>query len=97
MGIAYAGRPQDEDAHWPLELFVLYTLARVHGGGAGAGLLRRVLGESEASLWVAAVNPRAQAFYRKHGFAPDGTHKNDGIDEIRMRRPAPARPAVEAR
>jgi predicted GNAT family N-acyltransferase len=36
-------------------------------------------------LWVADPNPRAQAFYRKQGFVPDGTSKvEDGVREIRM-------------
>jgi len=42
-------------------------------------------------LWVADPNPRAQAFYRKHGFRPDGARKHDrdlDIDEIRMVRHA---------
>ena len=38
-----------------------------------------------AALWVADPNPRAQAFYRKHGFVPDGTMQvDDGVREIRM-------------
>ena len=40
---------------------------------------------SSAALWVADPNPRAQAFYRKHGFVPDGTIQvEDGVREIRM-------------
>ncbi len=36
-------------------------------------------------LWVADPNPRAQAFYRKHGFVPDGTAQvENGVREIRM-------------
>ena len=38
-----------------------------------------------AALWVADPSPRAQAFYRKHGFAADGTARSgDGVREIRM-------------
>ena len=34
---------------------------------------------------MADPNPRAQAFYRKHGFAADGTARSeDGVREIRM-------------
>jgi predicted GNAT family N-acyltransferase len=37
------------------------------------------------ALWVADPNPRAQAFYRKHGFVADGTAQvEDGVREIRM-------------
>ena len=40
---------------------------------------------SPAALWVADPNPRAQAFYRKHGFVADGTARfEDGVREIRM-------------
>ena len=38
-----------------------------------------------AALRVADPNPRAQAFYRKHGFVADGTARfEDGVREIRM-------------
>ena len=41
--------------------------------------------EESAALWVADPNPRAQAFYRKHGFVADGTAQvEDGVREIRM-------------
>jgi predicted GNAT family N-acyltransferase len=37
------------------------------------------------ALWVADPNPRAQAFYRKHGFVADGSAQvEDGVREIRM-------------
>ena len=40
---------------------------------------------ASAALWVADPNPRAQAFYRKHGFVADGTVQvDDGVREIRM-------------
>jgi GNAT superfamily N-acetyltransferase len=87
VGIAMAGPAEDPDAHWPVQLFVLYVLAADHGTGAGGGLLAAVIGNDHAALWVADPNPRAQAFYRKHGFEPDGAKKYDSaldIDEIRM-------------
>lgn len=84
IGIASAGDPRDDDASWPIELFVLYVSAEFHGTGTAARLLDRVLADSSAALWVADPNPRAQAFYRKHGFRPDGAAKNEGIAEIRM-------------
>ncbi|MEV0896010.1 GNAT family N-acetyltransferase [Actinoplanes sp. NPDC049802] len=67
-------------------LFVLYVLASDHGTGAGKALLDAVIPPGEpASLWVADPNPRAQAFYRKQGFRPDGTVQVDcGVREIRM-------------
>jgi ribosomal protein S18 acetylase RimI-like enzyme len=55
-----------------LELYALYTLNRAYGAGLGAALLRAALGYSPAYLWVLEANPRARAFYGKHGFHPDG-------------------------
>ena len=57
-----------------------------HGTGAGPTLLNAVLDSEESvALWVADPNPRAQAFYRKHGFVADGTTQVEGgVREIRM-------------
>ncbi|MDX5460823.1 MULTISPECIES: GNAT family N-acetyltransferase [Micromonospora] len=45
------------------------------------------------ALWVADPNPRAQAFYRRHGFVADGTIQvQDGVREIRMVRDGQVRP-----
>jgi len=88
MGIAMSGLPMDADADpaWTAQLYIIYVYAAHYGSGAGARLLDMVLSPDEsAALWVADPNPRAQAFYRKHGFAPDGTSKvDDGVHEIRM-------------
>jgi GNAT superfamily N-acetyltransferase len=65
---------------------VLYVHAADHGTGIGRALLEAVIDSAEpAALWVADPNPRAQAFYRKHGFAADGTARyEDRVREIRM-------------
>ena len=86
IGIAQSASPTDDDATWSQQLNVLYVLSAAHGTGAGLGLLEAVISESDgAALWVADPNPRAQAFYRKHGFMPDGSSKEEyGIREIRM-------------
>lgn len=60
------------------ELTMLYVLADAHGSGAGQALLDAVLGDRPASLWVAAENPRAQAFYRRNGFRADGAESSFG-------------------
>jgi ribosomal protein S18 acetylase RimI-like enzyme len=88
VGIAMAGPPTADDSSLAAHLYVLYLLDAQHGSGAGAELLEAVIGPTEsASLWVADPNPRAQAFYRKHGFRPDGTDRfEDGVREIRMSR-----------
>ena len=65
---------------------MLYVYAADHGTGVGGALLEAVIDPAEsAALWVADPNPRAQAFYRKHGFVADGTAQvGDGVREIRM-------------
>ena len=86
LGIAMAGPSRSSAAQWGTQLYVLYVLAAEHGTGAGAALLDAVIGPHDsAALWVADPNPRAQAFYRKHGFVADGTvNVEDGVREIRM-------------
>jgi GNAT superfamily N-acetyltransferase len=88
IGIAMSGPPLDTAAAWTRHLYVLYVQAADHGTGAGRALLEAVLDPAEsAALWVADPNPRAQAFYRKHGFVADGTAQvQDGVREIRMLR-----------
>jgi ribosomal protein S18 acetylase RimI-like enzyme len=89
VGLAMSGPPLDVDAPWPRQLYVLYLLAAHHGSGAGRALLEAVVAPEEpAGLWVADPNPRAQAFYRRHGFVPDGTTKvEDDVRHLRMVRP----------
>ena len=57
-----------------------------HGTGAGPALLEAVVDPEESvALRVADPNPRAQAFYRKHGFVADGPAQIEGgVREIRM-------------
>jgi ribosomal protein S18 acetylase RimI-like enzyme len=90
VGIAMSGPALDEDAYAALQMYVLYLLAAHHGSGAAGELLDAVLPPSEsACLWVADPNPRAQAFYRKQGFRPDGAVRvEEGVRAIRMRRDA---------
>jgi GNAT superfamily N-acetyltransferase len=87
VGIAMSGPAEDAKA-WTRQLYVLYVYAAEYGSGAGSALLEAVIDPGEpATLWVADPNPRAQAFYRKHGFVADGTAKvEDGVREIRMAR-----------
>ena len=86
IGIAMSGPPLDAGAAWGRQLYVLYVDAADHGTGAGSALLKAVVDPGESvALWVADPNPRAQAFYRKHGFAADGAVKVEGgVREIRM-------------
>jgi GNAT superfamily N-acetyltransferase len=66
--------------------YVLYVYAADHGKGAAPALLEAVIDPEESvALWVADPNPRAQAFYRKHGFIADGTARVEGeARKIRM-------------
>jgi len=86
IGVAMSGPALDTAAAWDRQLYVLYVYAADHGSGAGSMLLDAVVDPTESvALWVADPNPRAQAFYRKHGFIPDGTTQvDDGVREIRM-------------
>ncbi|WP_240987071.1 GNAT family N-acetyltransferase [Arthrobacter sp. Soil736] len=86
IGIAMAGPSQSSVSQWGTQLYVLYVVAAEHGTGTGAALLEAVIDPHDsAALWVADPNPRAQAFYRKHGFVADGTvNVDDGVREIRM-------------
>lgn len=88
VGVAMSGPAMDDDAAWESQLYVLYTYASVHGEGAGSDLLNAVIDpKTTAALWVADPNPRAEAFYRKHGFDADGRSRvDDGVRAIRMTR-----------
>jgi Acetyltransferases len=90
-GFCRVGASRDEDAPLPQELGVLNVLRDFHGSGVAHLLVDATLGNLPAYLWVVRENLRAQAFYRKVGFAPDGGTKRDTTlecDEIRMVRPA---------
>jgi len=80
------GRPWTPGRAGRGRLYVLYVVAADHGTGAGQALLDAVVRPAEsAALWVADPNPRAQAFYRKHGFVTDGTAQVEGgVREVRM-------------
>ncbi len=86
VGIAMSGPPLDAGAAWARQLYVLYVSAADHGTSAGPALLEAVVDpEDSMALWVADPNPRAQAFYRKHGFVADGAAQVEGgVREIRM-------------
>lgn len=72
VGVAHAGVGRHEDAPTPLELEVMYLCAEAQGSGVADALLTMTIGDAPAYLWVLSGNVRAHAFYRRHGFAPDG-------------------------
>ena len=86
IGIAMSGPAPDVGAAWSRQLYVLYVYVAHHGAGAGPALLEAVVDPDESvALWVADANPRAQAFYRKHGFVADGAAQVEGgLRVIRM-------------
>ena len=85
IGIAMSG-PSPGDADQLQELYVLYAYVAFHDSGVGTALLNAVIDPAApAALWVADPNPRAQAFYRKHGFVADGAVKiEDDVRDVRM-------------
>jgi ribosomal protein S18 acetylase RimI-like enzyme len=92
VGLADAGPGRDGGGPVPLELYSIYILGRAQGTGLGAALLNAAVGVSPAYLWVLEDNVRAQAFYRRHGFQPDGKRgllppEWENVPEIRMVRP----------
>ena len=56
-----------------LELWGLYVDRSLHGSGLGQELHDWAVGDRPAQLWRAEGNARAAAFYRRNGFADDGT------------------------
>ena len=92
VGVAMAGKPEDQNNEFDSQLYLIYLLKRVQGSGAGQALLEAVLRpEDSVVLWVADPNPLAQSFYCRNGFKADGISKDeDGVREIRMVRPPDA-------
>jgi ribosomal protein S18 acetylase RimI-like enzyme len=94
LGITTSGPARDDDAPVRFELYAINVLARGHGSGVARDLLGHALGDAAAYLWVLEGNQRAQAFYRRHGFADDGGRKQEpdtGTLEVRMSRHAVTR------
>jgi ribosomal protein S18 acetylase RimI-like enzyme len=86
-GVVSFGPSRDKPPVPEVELMSLYVRARWHGTGLADRLLDAAIGGQGASLWVFVANQRAQAFYRRHGFEPDGAERFDidtGLVEIRM-------------
>ena len=60
-----------------VELASLYVAAAHRGTGLASTLLRAAIGTNPAHLWVFEDNPRAHAFYVKHGFVFSGHRADD--------------------
>lgn len=104
LGFASAGPARtNESAGEPVtdrELWAMYVRAARYGTGLASRLLDAVLPAGPAELWVFEANPRAIAFYAKHGFTPDGARHVFGADlghqpEIRLVRVPAAQTSSE--
>ncbi len=95
IGFAATGDSRDDSPPTPRELNAMYVRAAWYGTGVAQALMRAVLDPTVVtSLWVFEENPRAQAFYRKHGFELDGVRRAERFTptiEVRMIRRADAR------
>ncbi|HIW30024.1 MAG TPA: GNAT family N-acetyltransferase [Candidatus Luteococcus avicola] len=86
----------------PVELNLdhIYTRASTHGTGLGQRLLEVAVPDGRGAwLWILRENPRAEAFYARNGFVPDGLEVNCGPawfgrPMFRMWRPNPSVPAT---
>lgn len=79
VGFATAGPSRDAEGEG--ELYAIYVVREAWGGGAGPELIRTVAerlredGLPTATLWVLEDNPRAQRFYEREGWRPDGVRR----------------------
>lgn len=86
VGVASAGAgpgewesgydPPPPDIRWVLDR--LYVRPEAHGSGAGQRLFDVAVGDRSAYLWILRDNPRAERFYRRNGFVPDGSTGDTG-------------------
>ena len=80
VGLARSGpgpTPWENDLGAPeptvgFELHHIYTLQHTHGSGLGQALLEVAVGQRDAYLWILNGNTRAERFYQRNGFVPDG-------------------------
>jgi ribosomal protein S18 acetylase RimI-like enzyme len=89
IGAVSFGEREDERPGPRLELMSLYISATERSSGLGARLLELALDGRGSVLWVFEANERAIAFYRRHGFLPDGERTIDadtGLPEVRLSR-----------
>jgi GNAT superfamily N-acetyltransferase len=86
VGVAHASIGRDDDAPTPLELVTMYLRQAAQGTGVADALLTMTIGDAQAYLWVLSGNVRAHAFYRRHGFTPDGVRVPvDGLGTTKER------------
>ena len=96
VGFATLDPGRDEDVRrGDREIYSIYLEPERWGQGVARDLMRTVVAEAGPStrilLWVLAENERAQHFYRRNGFEPDGVEKLAPVGgtellEVRYRR-----------
>ena len=96
VGFASLGPGRDEDSRRAdREIYSMYMSPEQWGRGVARELMRTVIAEAGSGrrilLWVLADNERAQHFWRRHGFQPDGVEKYEDVGgaellEVRYRR-----------
>jgi GNAT superfamily N-acetyltransferase len=96
-GFCAFGPSRDEGSEPAIgEVYVLFVDPSAWRGGIGRALVEHALGElgkgfGEVTLWSAAQNGRANAFYEVLGFVRDGAERFreefGGVREVRYRRP----------
>ncbi|MFF1920932.1 GNAT family N-acetyltransferase [Streptomyces sp. NPDC058221] len=95
VGLLTAGPPHHEklDAATHYELYQIGVLPRAWGNGVGGALHREFIvraaaaGCAEGVLECWASNTRAQRFYARHGWRPDGARRAGPMDSdyVRLR------------
>ncbi|MFL6028258.1 MAG: GNAT family N-acetyltransferase [Friedmanniella sp.] len=80
----------------PFQLHHLYTRQRTHGSGLGRRLLEVAIGDHETYLWILHGNPRADRFYRREGFTPDGAEMACGASWFHRTMYRLVRPGTQA-
>ena len=99
-GFATTGAARDPDVAGAGEVLALYVDPPAWGSGVGRRLMAEARarlgarGHRRAVLWVMVGNVRAQRFYDRDRWAPDGLRRTDevwgtAVDEVRYRRPLP--------
>jgi GNAT superfamily N-acetyltransferase len=96
-GFATTSPARDLDVPGDGELCALYVDPEWWGRGVGRALIAAArlrlldMGFRNAVLWLLAGNARADRFYRRDGWMPDGLSRSDtvwgvAVDEVRYRR-----------
>ncbi|GAA1889968.1 GNAT family N-acetyltransferase [Lapillicoccus jejuensis] len=61
-----------------LQLEKLYAVPAALGTGAGPALFAAAVGDAASYLWLVEGNERAERFYRRRGYVPDGVRTLGG-------------------